>query len=173
MFASICYALPNTVFPDPNAHTHAHSAATVKLASPHWDSTYWPRKPIFLNLKTRHKHLWPAQWTCLAHVTLKLDRRPWKTIGHLFYALKSFEHHLITIFKIKMGLPSRNSQIGAKSILISVTLKCDPWPWAFHMVITFVNDNTPGNFMTIQWQEHFQGGATGRLMDNTVGQGYS
>ena len=65
--ASICWccALPNTVFPDPNAHTHAHSAATVKLASPHWDSTYWPRKPIFLNLKTRHKHLWSAQWPSL------------------------------------------------------------------------------------------------------------
>ena len=35
----------------PNAQIHAHSAATVKLASPHCDSTYWPRNPIFLNLK--------------------------------------------------------------------------------------------------------------------------
>lgn len=29
----------------------AHSAATVKFARPHWDSTYWPRNPIFLNLQ--------------------------------------------------------------------------------------------------------------------------
>ena len=42
--------LPMTEHPGPNAQIHAHSAATVKLARPHWDSTYWPRKPMVLNL---------------------------------------------------------------------------------------------------------------------------
>lgn len=36
--------------PGAKAQIQAHSAVTVKLARPHWDSTYWPRKPIFLNL---------------------------------------------------------------------------------------------------------------------------
>ena len=45
---------PITEFPDPNAHIHAHSAVTVKFARPHCDSTYWPKKPIFLKLKIYH-----------------------------------------------------------------------------------------------------------------------
>ena len=33
----------------------------------------------------------------LAHMTLKLDGWPWKTIGHLFYATSSFVHHYVAI----------------------------------------------------------------------------
>ena len=32
--------LPTTVWPEANAHIQAHSAGTVKLAKPHWDSPY-------------------------------------------------------------------------------------------------------------------------------------
>jgi len=38
------------VWLEAKAQTQADSIGTVKLARPHWDSTYWPRKPIFFNL---------------------------------------------------------------------------------------------------------------------------
>ena len=33
----------------------------------------------------------------LSRVTLKYDRWPWKTIGHLFYAISSFVQQLVAI----------------------------------------------------------------------------
>ena len=67
----------------------------------------------------------------LSRVTLKFDRWPWKTIGHLFYATSSFVHHFKAIGYFKLELQSRNSQFGSKwPIFFSrVTLKFDGWPW--------------------------------------------
>ena len=64
-------------------------------------------------------------------VTLKFDRWPWKTIGHLFYATSSFAHHFVDICKFKLELQFGNAQFGSKSkiFLSSVTLKFDGWPW--------------------------------------------
>ena len=50
----------------------------------------------------------------VSHVTFKFDRWPWKTIGHLFYATSSFEHHFVAISKFKLELQSRNAQFGSK-----------------------------------------------------------
>ena len=38
-------------------------------------------------------------WSC---VTLKFDGRPWKTIGHLFYATSRFVHHFTTIGEFQL-----------------------------------------------------------------------
>ena len=67
----------------------------------------------------------------LSRVTLKFDRWPWKTIGHLFYATSSFMHHLIAISEFKLELQFGNSQFGSKStiFLCSVTLKFGGLPW--------------------------------------------
>ena len=54
-------------------------------------------------------------------VTLKFDRWPWKTIGHLFYATSSFVHNFIAIYGFKLELQSGNSQIGAQFVLTSAT----------------------------------------------------
>ena len=43
-----------------------------------------------------------------SRVTLKFDRWPWKTIGHLFYATSSFVHHFITTCEFKLELRSGN-----------------------------------------------------------------
>ena len=63
----------------------------------------------------------------LSHLTLKFDGWPWKTIGHLFYAMLSslhhfkaisqyklelLVHHLIAISKFKLKLQSWNAQFG-------------------------------------------------------------
>ena len=47
-----------------------------------------------------------------AHVTVKFDRWPGKTIGHLFYATSSFVHHFVAISELKLELQSGNAQSG-------------------------------------------------------------
>ena len=44
----------------------------------------------------------------LSRVTLKFDRWPWKTIGHLSYATSSFVHAFIVICEFKLELESGN-----------------------------------------------------------------
>ena len=64
----------------------------------------WSYSPETLNSgKNRH---------FLSCVTLKFDRWPWKTIGHLSWATSSFVHHFIAISQFKLGLWSRNAWIG-------------------------------------------------------------
>ena len=61
-----------------------------------------------------------------SHATLKFDRWPCKTIGHLFYATSSFMHHFIPIGKSKFELQSGNAQFGSKaSIFLAL------WPRNF------------------------------------------
>ena len=43
-------------------------------------------------------------------MTLKFDVRPWKTIGHLFYATSSFVHRFKIIGEFKLELQSGNAQ---------------------------------------------------------------
>ena len=60
----------------------------------------------------------------LSRVTLKFDRRPSKTIGHLFYATSSFVQHFIAIGEFKLELQSGNAQSGSNSTIFSAV-----WPW--------------------------------------------
>ena len=57
-------------------------------------------------------------------VTLKFDRWPSKTIGHLFYATSSFVYHFIDIGEFKLELQSENAQSRSKS-----TIFLAMWPW--------------------------------------------
>ena len=63
-------------------------------------------------------------------MTLKFDRWPWKTIGHLSQYISSFVHRLIAIGEFKLELQSENAQFGPKSaiFLSRVTLKFGGWP---------------------------------------------
>ena len=147
----------------------------------------------------------------ISHVTLKFDRWPWKTIGHLFYATSSFVHHFVAIGEFKLELQSGNAQFGLKStnfggrcdleiwwmtlknnrapllrniklcesfhhhvwiqtgvtdwkrlssVLTSVTLTFDFWPWPFAWISLWSSVITPENFMMIRWWEHCQKGVT-------------
>ena len=49
----------------------------------------------------------------LSCVTLKFDRWPWKTIGHLFYATSSFVQHFVAIGEFKLELESGNAHSGS------------------------------------------------------------
>ena len=57
-------------------------------------------------------------------MTLKFDKWPWKTIGHLFYATSSFMHHFVAIGEFKLELHSGNAQFGSKW---TIFLAVSPW----------------------------------------------
>ena len=48
----------------------------------------------------------------LSCITLKFDGWPWKTIGHLFYAIWSFVHHFVAIGEFKLELQSGMPNLG-------------------------------------------------------------
>ena len=73
--------------------------------------------------------IWVKIGNFLSGVTLKVDRWPWKTILHLFYATSSVVHHFVTISEFKLVLLSGKAQIGAKFVLTSVTLSFDIKLW--------------------------------------------
>ena len=79
---------------------------------------------IKMKLRVRKHQIWLKISNFLSRVTLKFDRWPWKTIGHLFYAILSFVHHLIAICEFKMELQSLNTQFGSK-----LAIFCPVWPW--------------------------------------------
>ena len=60
----------------------------------------------------------------LSRGTLKIDRWPWKTTGHLSWPISSFLHYFIAIGKFKLELQYRNAQFGSKSAIF-----CAVWPW--------------------------------------------
>ena len=68
----------------------------------------------------------------VARVTLKFNRWPWKTVGHIFYATSSLLHYFVSICEFALELQSGKTQIGAKFVLISVTLTFDLWQWPLH-----------------------------------------
>ena len=63
-------------------------------------------------------------------VTNKLDRLPWKTIGHLFYDTLSFVHHFNAIGKFKLKLKSGIAQFGSKSTIFLAV-----WPRNLRMTL--------------------------------------
>ena len=84
-----------------------------------------------LELQSRNAQFGSKSTIFLPPVSLKFDRWPWITIGHLSYAASSFVHHFIAIGKFKLGVQSGNAQFGSKlTIFFSrVTLKFDVWSW--------------------------------------------
>ena len=93
----------------------------------------------------------------LPRVTLKFDRWPWKTIGHLFYATLSSMYDFVAVceFKVEFTVRKRLSWV-----LTSVTLTFDLWPWPFARTSLLSMVITPENFMMIRYQEHSETGVT-------------
>ena len=102
--------------------------------------------------------LWPAYslecpiWVkigdVLSHVTLKFDGCPWKTIGHLSFAVWSFVQHFIAISEFKLELLSGNAQFGSNSTIFRVV-----WPWN----LTYDLEKTIGHlyYATSSFMHHF------------------
>ena len=68
--------------------------------------------------------IWVTIGDVLSRVTLKFDGWPWKTIGHLSFAVSSFVRHFIAIGEFKLELLSGNAQFGSNSMIFRAV-----WPW--------------------------------------------
>ena len=75
---------------------------------------YSPKHPIWVKIED-----------VLSRVTLKFDGWPWKTIGHLFFAISSFVHHFVAIGDSKLELQSGNAQFGLKSTIFRAAWPCN------------------------------------------------
>ena len=62
----------------------------------------------------RKRPIWVKIGDVLYRVTLKFDGWPWKTIGHLSFAVSSFVQHFIAIGEFKLELQSGNAPIWIK-----------------------------------------------------------
>ena len=73
----------------------------------------------------RKRLIWVKIGDVLYRVTLKFDGWPWKTIGHLSFAVSSFVQHFIAIAgEFKLELQSGNAQFGSNSTIFRAV-----WPW--------------------------------------------
>ena len=72
----------------------------------------------------RKRPIWVKIGDVLSRVTLKFDGWPWKTKGHLSFAVSSFVQHFIAIGEFKLELLSRNAQFGSNSTIFRAV-----WTW--------------------------------------------
>ena len=72
----------------------------------------------------RKRPIWVKIGDVLSRVTLKFDGWPWKTIGHLSFAVWSFVQHFIAIGEFKLELLTGNAQFGSNSTIFRAV-----WPW--------------------------------------------
>ena len=73
----------------------------------------------------RKRPIWVKIGDVLSHVTWKFDGWPWKTIGHLFFAVSSFVQHFIAISEFKLELQSENAQFGSRSMIFRAVWPCN------------------------------------------------
>ena len=72
----------------------------------------------------RKRPIWVKIGDILSRVTLKFHGWPWKTTGHLPFAVSSFVQHFIAIGELKLELQSGNAQFGSNSTNFRAM-----WPW--------------------------------------------
>ena len=73
----------------------------------------------------RKRPIWVKIGDVLYRVTLKFDEWPWKTIGHLSFAVSSFVQHFIAIGEFKLELQSGNAQFGSNSTIFRAVWPCN------------------------------------------------
>ena len=71
----------------------------------------------------RKRPNWVKIGDVLYRVTLKFDGWPWKTIGHLSFAVSSCLQHFMAIGELKLELQSGNAQFGSNSTVFTAV-----WP---------------------------------------------
>ena len=64
-------------------------------------ASFQSHQKIQTRLTVRKRPIWVKIGDFLCRVTLKFDRLPWKTIGHLSHATPTFVHDFITMCEFK------------------------------------------------------------------------
>ena len=96
----------------------------------------WGIWKLALAYSPETSNLGQNRWCFVPFVTLKFDGWPWKTIGHLSFAVSSFVQHFIAIGEFKLELQSGNAQFGSNSQFLK---PCDLEIWR----ITLKNNRAP------------------------------
>ena len=86
--------------------------------------SFCSQRSIQTGVTVQKNLIWVKIRNFLFCFTLKFDRWPWKTLGHLFYTISSFVHHFIAICEFKPVLQLENAQTGSK-----LAMFCPVWPW--------------------------------------------
>ena len=124
---------------------HFTAISEFKLELQSGNAQFWSKSTIFFSCVTLKFNGWPStrqiwgiwklrpaynpetpnlgqNWWCF--VPCDLDGWPWKTIGHLSFAVSSFVQHFIAIGEFKLELLSGNTQFGSNSMIFRAV-----WPW--------------------------------------------
>ena len=80
----------------------------------------WKLRPAY---SPEMPNLGQNRW-CFVPCDLEIEGWPWKTIGHLFFAVSSFVQHFIAIGEFKLELQSGNAQFESNSKISRAM-----WPW--------------------------------------------
>ena len=75
-------------------------------------------------LIVRKRPIWVKIGDVLSRMTLKFDGWPWKTIGHLSFAVSRIVQDFIAIGEFKLELQSWNAQFGSNSTIFRAV---SPW----------------------------------------------
>ena len=85
----------------------------------------------------------------LSHVTLKFDRWPWKTIGHLFYATSKFCVSFRSHWWLQTGVTVWKRPIWVKIDDFFLALKFDRWSWKTTWHLFFATSSFVHHFIAI------------------------
>ena len=106
------------------------SKSMIFLAVWPWNLTYdlktrqiwgiWKLRPAY---SPEMPNLGQNRWSFVP-CDLEIEGWPWKTIGHLFFAVSSFVQHFIAIGEFKLELQSGNAQFESNSKISRAM-----WPW--------------------------------------------
>ena len=113
--SNVCYT--RSITTDFSGHT-LHILVSTILTRQIWG--IWKLRPAC----SPKRPIWVKIGDVLSRVTLKFDGWPWKTIGHLFFAVSSFVQHFIAIVEFKLELQSGNAQFES-----NLTISRAMWPW--------------------------------------------
>ena len=109
----------------------------------------------------RKRPIWVKISDVLSRITLKFDRWPWKTIGHISFAVSSFVLHFTAIGEIKTGVTVRKRPIWVKidDFYSRMTLKFDVWPWKTIGHLYYATSSSMHHFVTIgEFKRELQSG---------------
>ena len=93
---------------------------TLKFDGWHWTRQIWGIWKLQLAYSPETPNLGQNRW-CF----VPFDGWPWKTIGHLSFAVSSSMHHFVAIDEFKLELQSGNAQFGSKSTIFRAVWPCN------------------------------------------------
>ena len=108
----LCTSFGNHLWIHTGVTVRKHPICCFKLCA-----TFYNHWWIQTGVTVRKRPIWVKIYDFFSRVSLKFDRWPWKTIGHLFNACSCFVHHLVTICEFTLELQSGNTQYVASSFV--------------------------------------------------------